>query len=98
MLKNIVGQAGYQLVVMAALVFYGDAIFGIPAAASDPSGIANSLQYTLVFNTFVLMQLCNQISVRKTHDEPNILDGVLDNRLFLGILVGEALLQASFRC
>lgn len=41
--------------------------------------------------------LC-QVNARKVHDEPNVLDGVLDNGLFLGILGGEFLLQVRRCC
>ncbi len=35
-----------------------------------------------------------QVNARKIYDEPDVLGGVLGNRLFLGILGGELLLQA----
>ncbi len=34
------------------------------------------------------------MNARKIYDEPDVLGGVLENRLFLGILGGELLLQA----
>ncbi len=37
---------------------------------------------TLVFNTFVVMTLCNEISSRKIHGEWNIFTGILRNYLF----------------
>ena len=91
MVKGIVGQGIFQLGVMYALVFHGHTIFGV-ASGSETSG-SPSVHYTLVFNTFVLMQLFNQVNARKVNDEVNVLDGILDNRLFLGILAAEAFLQ-----
>lgn len=38
-----------------------------------------------------------QVNARKIYDEPNVLAGMLDNRLFLGILGSELLLQARRR-
>ena len=58
LLRNIVGQAVFQLGVMWTLVSRGDVIFGVPAHSS--LGGAPSEQYTIVFNTFVLLQLFNQ--------------------------------------
>ncbi len=58
LLRNIVGQAVFQLGVMYTLVSRGDAIFGVPAHSS--LGGAPSEHYTIVFNTFVLLQLFNQ--------------------------------------
>ncbi|WIA29940.1 hypothetical protein OEZ86_000039 [Tetradesmus obliquus] len=52
-------------------------------------------QYTLVFNAFVLMQLFNQVNARKIHDEPDVLAGLSQQRLFLGILGLEAGLQVA---
>ncbi|KAK9802895.1 hypothetical protein WJX73_002795 [Symbiochloris irregularis] len=90
-LKGVVGQGVFQLGVMYFLVFHGAALFGV-APGSAAEGHSN-VHYTLCFNAFVLMQLFNQVNARKIHDEPNVLDGVLDNGLFLGILGGEFLLQ-----
>jgi len=35
-----------------------------------------------------------QVNARKIYDEPNALSGILDNKLFVAILAGEAVLQA----
>ncbi len=58
-LKSIVGQSSFQLVVMYTAVFHADVLFGVPNA-----GLADgpSLHYSLVFNVFVMMQLFNQVS------------------------------------
>ncbi|EIE20267.1 calcium-translocating P-type ATPase [Coccomyxa subellipsoidea C-169] len=89
-LKSIVGQSSFQLVVMYLAVFHADALFGVPN-----TGLADgpSLHYTLVFNVFVMMQLFNQVNARKIYDEADVLGGILDNKLFLGILGAEAALQ-----
>ncbi len=91
-LKDIVGQSVFQLGVMYALVFHGDAIFQVAPALTVQGP---SQHYTIVFNAFVLLQLFNQVNARKIRDEANILDGFLDNRLFLYILGGEFLLQVT---
>ena len=49
LLRNIVGQAMFQLIVMWTLVSRGDAIFGVPSHLS--LGGAPSEHYTIVFNT-----------------------------------------------
>ncbi len=59
--KSIVGQSLFQLGVMYALVYHGDVIFDVPnAMAMD----GPSVHHTLVFNSFVLMQLFNQVIPR----------------------------------
>ena len=91
-LKSIAGQSAFQLAIMYAIVFHTQAVFGA-GGPGDPS----TLHSTLVFNAFVQLQLFNQINARKIADEPNVLAGILDNRLFLGILGAEFLLQACIR-
>ena len=54
------GQSVFQLGVMYALVCHGDAIFGVPSGSADLMD-GPSVHYTLVFNSFVLMQLFNQV-------------------------------------
>jgi Ca2+ transporting ATPase len=63
-LKSIVGQSSFQLVVMYLAVFHSDALFGVPN-----TGLADgpSLHFTLVFNVFVMMQLFNQVRNLSSH-------------------------------
>ena len=58
--KSIVGQSMFQLGVMYALVYHADAVFGMPSGSADFMD-GPSVHYTLVFNSFVLMQLFNQV-------------------------------------
>lgn len=48
---------------------------------------ATTIHYTMIFNTFVLMTLMNEIVSRKLHDELNVFDGLFNNPLFVGILI-----------
>lgn len=51
---------------------------------------------TVVFNAFVCMQLFNQCNARKCGDERgSVLAGALSNKLFVGILAAEAVLQVA---
>lgn len=90
--RNIIGQGVFQLSVMFGLVQYGDVLFQV--ANHTASGGDASVHYTLVFNTFVMMQLFNQVNARKIYGEVNVLNGILDNKLFVTILGAELLLQA----
>lgn len=49
--KHIAGQATWQLCVMGALLFHGQGLNGLDAATAN----------TMLFNTFVMMQLFNQV-------------------------------------
>lgn len=76
-------QAVYQLAVMAAILWDGGRTLGLTPAE----------QATFVFNTFVVMQLFNQVACRKAFDEPNFLEGLGAHRTFCGIVVAEVILQ-----
>jgi P-type Ca2+ transporter type 2B len=93
MLRNIVGQALYQLIVMMVLVFQGDTIFNIPSGRGLSKSDAPTEHYTLVFTTFVMMQIFNQINARKLHDERNIFAGITSNPTFIVISLGEFFMQ-----
>ena len=45
-----------------------------------------------------MVSLLIQVNARKIYDEPNALAGILDNKLFVAILAGEAVLQVSLPC
>ncbi|CAL8319001.1 unnamed protein product [Merluccius merluccius] len=67
MMKNILSQAFYQLVIIFAMIFVE--------------------HYTMVFNTFVNMQLFNEINARKIHGESNVFEGISRNPIYCSILL-----------
>ena len=81
MWKMIVGQSIYQLVVTLVLYFGGVTIFSYTT-----DGEHKQLQ-TLIFNTFVWMQIFNQYNNRRLDDRFNIFEGVQHNYFFIGIQV-----------
>ncbi|CAB1323501.1 unnamed protein product [Coregonus sp. 'balchen'] len=52
-----------------------------------------SEHYTIVFNTFVMMQLFNEINARKIHGERNVFDGIFKNMIFCSIVFGTFVIQ-----
>jgi len=46
------------------------------------------VHYTFIFNTFVFLQLFNEINSRKVNEELNVFDHFFENWLFSTILVG----------
>jgi len=54
----------------------------------------NTAHMTIVFNTFVLYTLFNQINARVLTDDLNIFERIFDNTLFIAIIFIEGLLQA----
>ncbi|KAI2665409.1 Plasma membrane calcium-transporting ATPase 3 [Labeo rohita] len=73
MMKNILGHAVYQLTIIFTLLFAGEKMFDIDNGRNAPLHAPPSEHYTIVFNTFVMMQLFNEINARKIHGERNII-------------------------
>merc|ERR1712178_298002 len=61
---NMIGQAIYQVVTMCLMLYADDWIPGLPtqdeADDDNPFTGVGSKRYTVIFNTFVLMQLFNE--------------------------------------
>ncbi|CAB1336353.1 unnamed protein product [Coregonus sp. 'balchen'] len=87
MMKNILGHAIYQLTIIFTLLFAGEKIFNIDSGRNAPLHSPPSEHYTIIFNTFVLMQLFNEINARKIHGERNVFDGIFHNPIFCSIFV-----------
>ncbi|KAJ9627960.1 plasma membrane calcium [Taxawa tesnikishii (nom. ined.)] len=79
MWKMIIGQAIYQLVVTFILYFGGTKILSYESAREQAQ------LETLVFNTFVWMQIFNEFNNRRLDNKFNIFEGVQRNIFFIGI-------------
>lgn len=101
MWANMLGQASYQIFVVLWLLFAGPEVFGF-----DPGHLVesndglydgykkeNSEHFTFIFNTFVWMQLFNEINSRSLEGDFNVFKGIFSNALFCSILVITACLQ-----
>uniref|UniRef100_A0A672NGH6 Calcium-transporting ATPase n=1 Tax=Sinocyclocheilus grahami TaxID=75366 RepID=A0A672NGH6_SINGR len=88
MMKNILGHGVYQLIIIFTLLFVGEKIFNIDSGRNAPLHSPPSEHYTIIFNTFVLMQLFNEINARKIHGERNVFDGIFGNPIFCSIVLG----------
>ncbi|XP_031681647.1 plasma membrane calcium-transporting ATPase 2 isoform X5 [Oncorhynchus kisutch] len=93
MTKNILGHGIYQLVIIFSLLFVGEQIFDIDSGRHAPLHSPPSEHYTIIFNTFVLMQLFNEINARKIHGERNVFDGIFRNPIFCSIVFGTFAIQ-----
>ncbi|XP_077327189.1 plasma membrane calcium-transporting ATPase 1 isoform X5 [Lithobates pipiens] len=93
MMKNILGHAVYQLVVVFTLLFAGEKLFDIDSGRNAPLHAPPSQHYTIVFNTFVMMQLFNEINARKIHGERNVFEGIFNNIIFCSIVLGTFIIQ-----
>lgn len=81
MWKMIIGQAIFQLAVTFTLYFAGPEILGY-----DRSDSTKMLELdTIIFNTFVWMQIFNEFNSRRLDNQFNIFEGVHRNHFFIVI-------------
>lgn len=93
MMKNILGHAVYQLIIIFTLLFAGEKMFNIDSGRYADLHAPPSEHYTIVFNTFVMMQLFNEINARKIHGERNVFEGIFNNMIFCTIVFGTFVIQ-----
>ncbi|RKP05214.1 hypothetical protein THASP1DRAFT_20077, partial [Thamnocephalis sphaerospora] len=89
MWKMILIQAIFQVAVCLVLLYAGPSIFDLPAQSKETPVLG-----TMVFNTFVWMQIFNEVNARRLDKGLNVFKGLLSNHFFLGIFVFIALCQA----
>lgn len=87
MWRNLAFQAAYQVAILLTLQFKGVALLRL-SNRSD----ASAINRTIIFNTFVLCQLFNEVNARQPYRR-NIFYGILNNYLFMGIVATTILLQ-----
>ncbi|CAH0394305.1 unnamed protein product [Bemisia tabaci] len=93
MMKNILGQAVYQLTIVFALLFYGDIFLDIPTGRRAEFGSEPTQHFTVIFNTFVMMTLFNEINARKIHGQRNVFEGFFTNPIFYSIWISTVISQ-----
>lgn len=94
MAKNIIGQAVYQLTVIFALLFVGDQLFDVPSGRNAQEEGIKSPHFTMIFNTFVMMTMFNEINARKIHGERNVFRGFFSNPIFYVLWIVTMVAQA----
>ncbi|KAH6673992.1 calcium-transporting ATPase [Plectosphaerella plurivora] len=81
MWKMIIGQAIFQLTATLVLHFAGSNILGY-----DANDATKQLELdTMIFNTFVWMQIFNEFNNRRLDNKFNIFEGLHRNQFFIGI-------------
>ncbi len=131
MIKHIVGQCIYQMIILLLLLFLGqhiipeqvdefDSVIGFDLQAKYQDGVVGgtvvngcfydlggdpkyeptfhkygvySRHFTFIFNSFVMLQAFNFFNCRKIHDEHNIFEGVLKNKLYIAVVAGIFVVQ-----
>ena len=72
MYANIIGQSFYQLLIMMVLLFQGPSLFNIRAGHLEEADGKLSEHYTIMFNSYVWMQLFNEVNCRNLNGEGNL--------------------------
>ncbi|TPX58030.1 hypothetical protein CcCBS67573_g09197 [Chytriomyces confervae] len=105
MWKMILGQAVLQIAINLILLFAGPYLFNFQALinAGGVNGNGSSegealeqkkIMKTVVFNTFVILQLFSLINSRRIDNNVNVFVGILRNPPFYIIFIGVAAVQA----
>merc|ERR1719516_698128 len=87
MAKNILGQALYQLVVVFAIMFFGEHMFDIDSGRGAGLRDPPTVHFTMVFNAFVMMTIFNEINARKIHGQRNVFIGIFTNPIYYVIWI-----------
>ena len=88
MLKQIIGQAIYQIIVILIFHFFGSQILGFHH--TDDSTLQkhrDGVVQTLVFNAFVFAQIFNSFNCRRLDKELNVFEGMSKNWYFIAITI-----------
>jgi len=83
MWKHMVGQAVWQ----ASLLLWLTLSVGSMEMFGDNIDFGSRHHYTIVFNTFVWMNIFNKLNCRKINDEMNLFGGFMDSHMGHYILV-----------
>jgi len=105
MWRNITVQSIFQLVIQLSLLWAGASFLvdctndskvpGCVPLLPNGQGKNTNGNYrdTVIYNSFVWMQLFNEINCRRIYNELNMIDGVLKNPIFVGIWTFCAIVQ-----
>ena len=89
MKRNILGASFYQVSWLLVILFLGPQLFGVKNGWESTQWTEeNGKHFTLFFNTFVFMQVFNEINCRKLKSsEWNVFKNFFNNSLFLFIII-----------
>ena len=82
----------------AVVVLLGEKIFDIDNGRGLTLHAAPTQHFTIIFNTFVMMQIFNEINARKIHGERDVFSGIYTNMVFCSILIGTFVAQVRVSC
>ena len=74
-------------------MFAGEKIFDIDNGRYQGLHSKPTQHFTMIFNTFVMMTLFNEINARKIHGQRNVFSGLQRNIVFIAIWFGTMVSQ-----
>ncbi|KAL5574919.1 hypothetical protein UlMin_016618 [Ulmus minor] len=96
MWRNIVTQVLYQTAILVIFQFKGEAILGIFQFRGEAIfGINEQVKKSIIFNSFVLCQIFNQVNSREL-EKKNVFGGLHRNVWFWVAVVSIVILQVGF--
>lgn len=95
MWRFMLGHAVYQLVMLFVLLYAGHTLFDIENG-KDVDRDEESQHFTIVFNTFVFLQIGNEVNARKVHGERNVFKGFFANFIFLAVMAIQVAVQVGY--
>ncbi|KAF8931760.1 PMCA-type calcium-translocating P-type ATPase [Dissophora ornata] len=83
MWKMIFGQAIFQISLNLALLKFGAQLFHLQSPDGTVSPIQLATLRTMIFNTFVFLQVFNELNCRRIDDSLNIFKNLHNNKIFI---------------
>jgi P-type Ca2+ transporter type 2C len=95
MWRMIIGQSIFHVTVNLILLFVGPTIFGLQPVPGDTvqTELNREINRTIVFNTFVFMQLFNEINCRRIEQKLNVFERIHKHYSFVVIFFITIVLQ-----
>lgn len=92
LIRNTVGHVLFQIIVTFVLIFHGDDLMDVEDGFTPETLCIPTQHSSLVFTTFVFMQLFNEINSREIHGR-NVFKGMHRNYAFIIIWLGQVVIQ-----
>ena len=90
--RFILGHSAYQCIILFFTMFAAKDLLNVQDTPQNMRGKQNIVHLTIVFNTFVFLQIFNEINARKIGDI-KVFKGIFDNYYIVSILLITILMQ-----
>jgi magnesium-transporting ATPase (P-type) len=92
LIRNVIGHVIFQTVITFVLIFHGDDLMDVEDGFTLETLCIPTQHSSLVFTTFVFMQLFNEINSREIHGR-NVFKGIHKNYTFIIIWLSQLVVQ-----